>query len=409
MPPQRSSSKRTHHPQPPPDPYTPSPDANTYRDLLIFEERLKQNAARLHARKNKYETLLAVFVGFVLFLSYHVFIDRKESVPLHYFILSLLLICLTTLFLFFASGMHAERIRAANKFVPQANRSLRSFNMYLNTRTYPRRRSFFSLFSSSSSSSAPSASSPSLSSRNHAHPSNASTAAAAAVAPRRSAIPPIPPSQNPRGELIFSTRVSADFRDGYERYRAAFERRRAEKMAAKRARSWKRWVDWLLWPLRRSVKRGAVPSVQVSSHEAKAMGRSEGVSGGTRHSETRRRRGTASKRNRERRMSASSTEGGATPSSLETPDASSPESVEPEPEPDQAAPTSVADAHEAKDAQQLEQLVQARNSINGGGGGALLQPSSASAGDAGLLGPDWIEVKRSGSRSRASHAAGSVS
>ncbi|KAG6892617.1 hypothetical protein C0992_013210, partial [Termitomyces sp. T32_za158] len=41
-------------------------------------------------------------------------------------------------------------------------------------------------------------------------------------------IPAIPPATNPRGELIFSSRVDRAFREGYERHRAAFERRREE-------------------------------------------------------------------------------------------------------------------------------------------------------------------------------------
>jgi hypothetical protein len=50
----------------------------------------------------------------------------------------------------------------------------------------------------------------------------------------------IPLSSNPRGELIFSSRVDQSFREGYERYRAAFERRREEKQREERGRSW-RW------------------------------------------------------------------------------------------------------------------------------------------------------------------------
>ena len=51
----------------------------------------------------------------------------------------------------------------------------------------------------------------------------------------------IPPSSNPRGELIFASRVDRSFREGYERYRSAFERRREEKAreeARRAARSW---------------------------------------------------------------------------------------------------------------------------------------------------------------------------
>lgn len=48
-------------------------------------------------------------------------------------------------------------------------------------------------------------------------------------------LPSIPPTKNPRGELIFSSRVERTFRDGYERYRALFERRRAERYHQLRA------------------------------------------------------------------------------------------------------------------------------------------------------------------------------
>lgn len=52
----------------------------------------------------------------------------------------------------------------------------------------------------------------------------------------------MPLSSNPRGELIFSSRVDKSFREGYERYRAAFERRREEKQREQRGRSWR--VGW---------------------------------------------------------------------------------------------------------------------------------------------------------------------
>lgn len=42
-------------------------------------------------------------------------------------------------------------------------------------------------------------------------------------------IPTIPPSNNPRGELIFSSKVDRGFRDSYDKYRSAFERRREER------------------------------------------------------------------------------------------------------------------------------------------------------------------------------------
>ena len=51
----------------------------------------------------------------------------------------------------------------------------------------------------------------------------------------------IPPSSNPRGELIFSSRVDKSFKEGYERYRNAFERRREEKAMEEARRNGGRW------------------------------------------------------------------------------------------------------------------------------------------------------------------------
>lgn len=60
-------------------------------------------------------------------------------------------------------------------------------------------------------------------------------------------LPSIPPTKNPRGELIFSSRVERAFRDGYERYRALFERRRAERYHQLRASQ--RGLKGLWWRL----------------------------------------------------------------------------------------------------------------------------------------------------------------
>ena len=97
-------------------------------------------------------------------------------------------------------------------------------NMHLNMRTasapYMRFIPFpFSLLFSSTTTSAP------------VRPSTRISATTGAPIP----LPSIPPTKNPRGELIFSSRVERAFRDGYERYRALFERRRAERYHQLRA------------------------------------------------------------------------------------------------------------------------------------------------------------------------------
>lgn len=65
---------------------------------------------------------------------------------------------------------------------------------------------------------------------------------------RTTTIPPIPPSTNPRGELIFTSRVDKHFRESYERYRDAFEKRRNEKALAEASVPvWCRMIRWISW------------------------------------------------------------------------------------------------------------------------------------------------------------------
>lgn len=152
-----------------------------------------------------------------------------------------------TLALFFASGMYEEKIRYAHRwarrgnasfggpadafsYINHSNKALRPLNMHLNMRL-PRFSVLTYLPWISSSVTTPS-----------------STATIAVKAPLKLAnrrpssntiMATIPPSSNPRGELIFSSRVDKGFREGYERYRAAFERRREEKAREARGRGWK--------------------------------------------------------------------------------------------------------------------------------------------------------------------------
>lgn len=258
----------------------------------------------------------------------------------HYSNVAMLLVAATTLVLFFATGMYSEKIAYAHKsvcggrplpasvravlttsndrFVPQANRALRPFNIYLNTRRKPRLAFLTRWFNSTpfpagtasgpssrsvspsgartpashvrkgsvsggetsgpsesegrESSSAPLSRQTSTTSIESAALSDVSVSASSGgfrsppaspplppqdlpsedsrpptpsrdpvtrapsspspspPPPSRTAVPlpPIPPSQNPRGELIFSSRVTPQFREGYERYRGEWERRRSE-------------------------------------------------------------------------------------------------------------------------------------------------------------------------------------
>ncbi|THU84738.1 hypothetical protein K435DRAFT_869959 [Dendrothele bispora CBS 962.96] len=181
---------------PPRSSFFPPYDANTYRDLLLFEERLKSNAANLQKRKKKYQLFLFQLLVAIAFLLYEVLAPLQSSllaipytlllqtlpqiygpgtgyglgywsdwvlvstgdedeqeiiernsgqlVPVHPYLTSgLLFVSATTLVLFFANGMYSEKVGYANKYVPHANKAPRSFNMYLNVRKLPLRSKFY--------------------------------------------------------------------------------------------------------------------------------------------------------------------------------------------------------------------------------------------------------------------------
>ncbi|GAA6064474.1 hypothetical protein JCM10212_001823 [Sporobolomyces blumeae] len=312
-------------------PFHPPSNRESYKDLLIFEERLKQNAERLQKQRRKYQGFLFSLTSVIVYLAYLVFVQPSIYSLVHYSNVACLLVAATTLVLFFVTGMYSEKIAYAYKFVPQANRALRPFNIYLNTR-HKSRFAFLNPFRSSSPSStaarptttttaspasSPRSSSPALSRQTsgssirsatsvrsagalHSSASSssgdasspsppasprldavplpepddgpvtratpvASSSSSSSTSPARSPslrsatspaqgipIPPIPPAQNPRGELIFSSRVSPTFREGYERYRGEWERRRKEakdlarheKAKSSRWTSVKRWMTW---------------------------------------------------------------------------------------------------------------------------------------------------------------------
>lgn len=230
--------------------FSPPNDISTYRDLLLFEERLKTNAASLRRRKSRYQLFLGIllliitillsdvllhtsFLGIPLNCVLQYFAPKYGPITIHPYIVSaLLLISITTLVLFFASGMYSDKIGYANRYVPHANRALRSFNLYLNVRTQPHRSRFnpLSYFGRTEDPST----------------SEMQAPISRASSPRRgSTISNIPPTSNPRGELIFSSRVDPSFREGYERYRAAFERKREiQRRSIQNQKAWFQWIPW---------------------------------------------------------------------------------------------------------------------------------------------------------------------
>ncbi|KAJ7231337.1 hypothetical protein C8J57DRAFT_1533752 [Mycena rebaudengoi] len=160
----------------------------------------------------------------------------------------LLFVSVTTLALFFANGTYTDKIAYANKYVPHANRALRLFNMYLNVRKPPLRAKLLcnplAFFFPRPDDPPPPPSPPSRSS-SRAPSSSSSSPMQTGSTSTSLPIPAIPSAANLRGELRLSSRVDRAFRDGYERYRANFERKRAAQAQAQgeqaRAQRWG-WV-----------------------------------------------------------------------------------------------------------------------------------------------------------------------
>ncbi|KAF7292711.1 hypothetical protein MIND_01169300 [Mycena indigotica] len=291
MPPRSPPSRSTLSPSPKSSSY-PQSDVATYRDLLLFEERLKSTAASLQRRKARYQLFLIQLLFVIAFLLVEVLLPpdisliaipcklvlqrllpdiytSETEVRIHpYFSTGLLFVSVTTLALFFASGTYSDKIAYANKYVPHANKALRSFNMYLNVRQTPLRTKIWSnplafffprpVEDTPTPSSTPSHSrTSSLASTPTLRGPGSSSTMLLQLSPVTQTIvnpstpvpiPPMPPTTNPRGELRFSSRVDRAFRDGYERYRANFERRRAlheQQARGKVGRWW--WWRWPTW------------------------------------------------------------------------------------------------------------------------------------------------------------------
>lgn len=159
-------------------------------------------------------------------------------------------------------------------YVPHANRALRNFNMYLNVRQPPLRSklpSFLNPFTLLFPRPTPAPSAPVVPTRRRSPSPNAGRTKRSSSVP----IPPIPPASNPRGELIFSSRVERSFRESYERYRAAFERRRGERERMEREKTWWGWMlSKLSWSKPPPMPPAVPPGTIVGSRLRTESGRS---------------------------------------------------------------------------------------------------------------------------------------
>lgn len=152
------ASRKT--PPPKRDSFYPPSENAVYRDLLLFEERLKTNASLLKKRKHRYQRVCSSFtvavrpsltqmcllvfliqlLAVIVFLALEVmlethfldmpcnyalqkgfpgeFADGHHTVELHPVVVrGLLFVSITTFLLFFASGLYGEKIAYANRYV----------------------------------------------------------------------------------------------------------------------------------------------------------------------------------------------------------------------------------------------------------------------------------------------------
>ncbi|KAG8751361.1 centromere/microtubule-binding protein cbf5, partial [Serendipita sp. 396] len=190
--------------------------------------------------------------------------------------------------------MYSERVGYANKYVPHANKALRSFNMYLNVRTQPlpsrlsRMASTIGLGSLFPPSTPPptqqqlqtrerTTSLPSSSSR-ESSPYGRRNLRGGERSEVNPIIPQIPPSSNPRGELIFSSFVHKEFREGYERYRESYEKRMQVADASRAGRGlFKRMIMWIVPDRMRGAVYGSENVVIPSGIGTPATGGGGGV------------------------------------------------------------------------------------------------------------------------------------
>ena len=176
--------------------------------------------------------------------------------------------------------------RARYRYVPQANRALRNFNMYLNVRQPPLRSKlpfnpFAFLFARPHSPPPVSPTSPTT--PPPPPPRRRSPSPSPSPSRRSSSVPiqPIPPASNPRGELIFSSRVDRGFREPYDRYRAQFERRREEREWVAYGQTWQGWIHLKMpWTRRSGTPTGALEKGEkVGSGTATPVGSFRGLPG----------------------------------------------------------------------------------------------------------------------------------
>ncbi|KAJ1924468.1 hypothetical protein IWQ60_004259 [Tieghemiomyces parasiticus] len=108
------------------NPLPPQPNAHLYKDLLIFEERLKQNVRRLKRKKRKYRLQLGCLLTIIMYLLLLIFLETNTK-PWSFLYKYAVVACSLTFYWQYKSRKYTQ----TTKYIPQVNHSLRIFNMRL--------------------------------------------------------------------------------------------------------------------------------------------------------------------------------------------------------------------------------------------------------------------------------------
>ncbi|EGF81308.1 hypothetical protein BATDEDRAFT_87558 [Batrachochytrium dendrobatidis JAM81] len=156
----------------------------SFRDLIMFEERLQSNMTRIRGATLRWKVFLVALL-LTLFGSAYIFYNSEIPVfepstdphsgtqPQHTPWSALVFICSCSITLiFFASGMYKTKLLTQETFVARCNKTLKPFNMTF---------------------------------------------------------------QESSGKIVFSRKVPREFQDGMQEYRASFLRRREQSAARRRS------------------------------------------------------------------------------------------------------------------------------------------------------------------------------
>ncbi|KAI8851295.1 hypothetical protein BC829DRAFT_387098 [Chytridium lagenaria] len=107
-------------------------EEKTFRDVMIFEERLRQNMIRLNRMRRRWELILASLVAMFAYFAYlTVYLPKREDPTNPYHLFGFILSS-SILFIFFASGLYKAKLSTPAKFTSQCNRALKPYNVLFN-------------------------------------------------------------------------------------------------------------------------------------------------------------------------------------------------------------------------------------------------------------------------------------